>query len=118
MQSNPFTTVREMLSATLPFNKKLTRFDVTPPGQRVMMMKPTFTAGEKSANAIKIIAEIGCNIIWATKPMPNDPGKEMIFEKSFLLKFKPKLMVINAKTKSIRKSMFRNNRSNICFVAA
>ena len=70
------------------------------------MIKPTLTSGEKSVNIINRMAEIGCKIICATKPMPREPGNEIIFVKSFLLRLRPKLMVIKARTTSIRKSMF------------
>lgn len=74
MQSKPLMTVREILRAIFPFNKKLTKLEVTPPGHKEIIMKPTFVSGEKSEKLIITKAINGKNNIWASNPIVSDLG--------------------------------------------
>ena len=105
IQSKALSTVSEILKATLPFKIKLTKLDVTPPGQKESIIKPTLMAGEKLLKYIKTNAAIGNKTICATSPIVMDFGAVNKFLKSSLLSPKPKLIVINASTKSIKKSV-------------
>jgi hypothetical protein len=52
IQSSPLITVKEILRAIFPLSKKLTKFEVTPPGHNEMIIKPTLVSGVKSEKLI------------------------------------------------------------------
>ena len=73
-------------------------------------------AGEKLVNFIKIKAANGKRTICANNPTVNDLGIINNCLKSCLVKFNPRLMVINANTKSINKSMLEKRISSMAMV--
>jgi hypothetical protein len=100
-----FKTVSEMESATLPRSIKVTKLEVTPPGQNEITRKPTFKIGSKLKYPIIYQAKTGSRMICESKPMVKDPGFTSRFLKSFLVKVRPKLKVIKAKTRFTRISI-------------
>lgn len=94
-----FVTVRETDKATFPLAKKLTKFEVTPPGQIDKINTPTLKAAGKLKKVTSTTAKSGKRTICVNKPIVKTRGCSTNCSKSTFLRLNPSPNIIRAKTR-------------------